>query len=423
MNLLYRITFRISIALLVLFAVWGTLFYYIIIDEINDETDDALEDYSEYIITRALMGESLPEKDNGSNNSYYMVEVSSEYADRTPKIRYSEEMVYLHSKKETEPARIYKTIFKDREGHFFELTVMIPTIEKDDLKETILFWIVLLYVALLLAIIIINAIVLRRSLRPLYTILDWINELSLTKETPPLDIRPDITEFHKLADALLRSAQRNAEVYEQQSRFIGHASHELQTPIAIIQNRLEMLVDEPNLTEPQLIQIAKACQTLNDLSRLNKTLLLLAKIENKQFPESGEIHINQTITALLAGFSEAYEYKGINLRIEENAQLHIRMNDTLASVLFNNLIKNAYIHNFPKGEITITINTRSIVFSNTSESEALNPEHIFKYFYQNSKKEGSSGLGLALVKSIAQLYSLEVSYHYEDGRHRFAIRS
>ncbi len=421
MKLLYRILFNISIALLVLFAIWGTLFYYIIIDEINDETDDSLEHYSEYIITRALAGEKLPEKDNGTNNSYHIIEVTADYAESTPGIQFLDEAIYLHSRGETEPARIYKTIFKNSEGRFFELTVMIPTIEKKDLKETVLFWIILLYVVLLLAIVFVNALVMRRSLQPLYTMLAWLNELRINKETPPLNVKSDISEFKKLSEALLRSAHRNAEMYEQQSLFIGHASHELQTPLAIAQNRLEILADDSSLSESQLVQILKTKRSLESISKLNKTLLLLTKIENKQFPDSKEININDLLRSLSGDFSEAYGHLTIECVIKEDARLKIMMNETLAFVFLSNLIKNAYNHNYKGGKVSITVKSGSIRISNTAESGALNPEYIFRRFYQGSKREGVAGLGLSLVESICKLYSMKILYLFEDGMHHFEV--
>lgn len=417
MKLLYRISLRISIALLILFAGWGVLFYYIIIDEINDETDDSLEHYSEYIIIQALTGELLPDKDNGTNNSYFLTEVSPEYAKNTSSVRFLDQVVYVQSKGETEPARICKTVFKNNEGRFYELTVMVPTIEKEDLKQTILFWMILLYVLLLLSIIIINAYVMRRSLRPLYVILDWIDHLSLKNETLPLHIDSDISEFRKLSDALIKSAQRNAEVYEQQSAFIGHASHELQTPIAVAQNRLEILADDPALTETQLTQILKAKKSLETISKLNKTLLLLTKIENMQFPDSKAIDVNRLLLSLVEDFREAYTYLDIRCTVEENARLSIEMNETLASVLFSNLIKNAYLHNDREGRVHVLISSQSVRISNTARHGALNPDYIFRRFYQDSTKEGSAGLGLSLVESVCKLYSATISYAYEEEMH------
>lgn len=422
MNLIYRITLRISATLLVVFAVWGILFYIVIIDEINDETDDSLEDYAEYIITRALAGEALPDADNGTNNSYYINEVDELYAKTNPSVRYLDEEVYLYSKKETEPARIFKTIFKNKDNLYFELTVMIPTIEKSDLERTILLWIIILYFGLLLTILAINAIVLRQSLRPLYVLLDWLDELSLERELKPLDLNTNITEFKKLSDSLYRSAERNAEIYEQQSLFIGHASHELQTPIAVAKNRLELLIDEPGLTEDQLKQLIKTKRSLEDIAKLNKTLLLLTRIENRQFEENSNLDINAMFRSLGEDFTEAYERMEIDFTVDERSKLFVRMNHMLASVLISNLIKNAFIHNNKGGKVAVTVQDDGFTVSNTAVSGALNPEYIFRRFYQADKKEGSAGLGLSLVESITNLYKINVTYSFNQGFHTFYVK-
>lgn len=421
MKLQQRIIIPLSIVQLLLFAVWATLFYYIIIDEINDETDDSLEYYSEYIITRALEGEELPDKNNGTNNSYHLVEVTPEYASQTPSVRFSDEVVYIHSEKETEPSRVLRTVFKDRYEQYFELTVMIPTIEKEDLKETILHWIVLLYFVLLLAIIVINLLIHRHSLQPLYTMLSWLENVTPAKKAPPLNTYTRVSEFRKLSDALQRSAQRGNELYEQQRLLIGHASHELQTPVAIAQNQLELLADDPALTESQLEQILKAKQSLEKLSKLNKTLLLLTKIDSEQFPDSIEIDVNKMLASLLADFEEAYKHLNINCVMEQEAHIGIRANEMLTHVLFSNLFKNAYLHNRPDGSIRIAVSLNGVRVSNTAIHGALNPAYIFRRFYREAPKEGSSGLGLSLVDSICKYYGMQVSYTFEDEMHHFDI--
>jgi len=144
MKLIYRIIIRIALMLTVVLGAWAVFFYIAVIDEVNDEVDDSLEDYSETIIIRALAGEELPSKNNGSNNQYYLRKVSKEYADEREDICYKDSMVYIVEKEETEPARILTTLFKDDEGQYYELTVSTPTIEKDDLKDAMLGWIIFL---------------------------------------------------------------------------------------------------------------------------------------------------------------------------------------------------------------------------------------------------------------------------------------
>lgn len=422
MKLIYRITLRISLVLLLLMTAWAFFFYTIIVDEINDETDDSLEDYSEMIIMRALAGDELPSNDNGSNNTYYITEVGDHYKTINPGLRYSDEMVYVRSKKETEPARILRTIFRNADDQFYELTVMIPTIEKEDLQETILKWIVLLYIALLLAIIGVNVWVLRKSLKPLYVLLDWLERFTVGKSYQPLKNHTNVSEFRKLNEAIIRTASRNEEMYEQQKQFIGNASHEMQTPLAVCQNRLEVLMNSPELTEGELSEIVKTRQTLDYIVRLNKTLLLLSKIDNRQFPEAKTVSITEVIDHHQADYAEVYAHRRIEFVREYSAHPEVQMNEMLATILFNNLLKNAYVHTPEGGRITVRVTPKQLVIRNTAAGEALDGDRIFERFYQARKKEGSTGLGLSLVKSVAKFYDMPIHYHFEEGEHVFTVQ-
>lgn len=151
------------------------LFYAAMVDEINDEADDALEDYSELIVTRMLAGRALPSLNSGSNNSYSIAPVDEAYASEHPRIVYYDAEVFIPEKDETEPARILTTVFQDRDGNYFELKVATPTFEKDDLLETILGWVVSLYFLLLVTIVGVTVWVLHRSMRPLYALLRWLD--------------------------------------------------------------------------------------------------------------------------------------------------------------------------------------------------------------------------------------------------------
>ena len=421
MKLTSKIIHRTSIVLLLLMLVWSTIFYFIIIDEINDETDDSLEDYSENIITRALTGDSLPSKDNGTNNSYHIVSVTEQYAMKNERVRYADEMVYLEFKKETEPARVLRTIFRDDSDQYYELTVSIPTIEKEDLREMILWWFILLYVGLMIAIIGVNYWVISKSFRPFYAMLKWLDTFSVEKELKPFENKTNITEFKKLESAISRSAQRSTEMYEQQKLFIGHASHELQTPLAICRNRLEILAEDPGLTEKQLEDILKTCQTFDHVIKLNKTLLLLTKIENGQYPEVISVNVNKLLSKILEDYSEIYAYRNPVITFDESREKILQLNETLANVLFSNLIKNAFVHSQQNGVIRIEIGVSTITFSNSGKDQPLDTKKIFKRFYSENKNGGSSGLGLSLVKSICKHYGMDIRYSYSDQMHTFTL--
>lgn len=421
MKLIYQILVRLFLALTVILAAWGFFFYITIIDEINDEVDDSLEDYSENIITRALAGHNLPSQSDGTNNTYFLKEITKEEAKEKPHLRYSDEDVYIVEKEEKEPARILVTIFKDQEGRYFELTVSTPTIEKEDLQDAILNWIIILYVTLFISLLTINIWIYHNSMKPLYILLKWMDHYTIGKEIPLPELKTGITEFRKLHDAANRSVERNQAIFEQQKQFIGNASHELQTPLAICQNRLEMLAENESMTEELLTEITKVQETLNYIIRLNKSLLLLSKIENGQFRDDQLLCLNDLIRRQLEDYQEIYSHKEITVEVEEQGKLEINMSPTLATALITNLLKNAYTHNQAPGKIQITITPHSLTFSNTGASERLDDEKIFHRFYQGQNSgQGSSGLGLSIAKAICNLYHLRLEYSY-DGVHHFKL--
>lgn len=420
MKLFHLVLWRISLALIVVLTVWAGFFYMAVVEEVNDEVDDTLEDYSEGLIIRALSGEDMPTASNGSNNQYYLYEVSESYAASHPQITYRDEMVFITEKSETEPARVLITIFRTEDERYMELVVYTPTIEKLDLLRAILGWIIFLYVLLLLIILSINIWVFRKNMKPLYVLLKWLDSSQLGKKNGPLENTTKITEFRKLNAATMAFAERGEKLFEQQKTFIGNASHEMQTPLAICRNRLEMLMEDETLTEHQLNELIKTHQTLENLTRMNRSLLLLCKIENGQFADTRSVCLNDILAHYLDDYKEVYAYRNITVTVTTDSSFCVEMNDSLVSVLVTNLLKNSFVHNIDGGFIYIKITANTFEISNTGE-KPLDRERIFERFYQGQKKEGSTGLGLALVDSICKANHLKIDYTYVENRHIFTI--
>lgn len=420
MKLFHLVLWRISLALIVVLTVWAGFFYMEVVEEVNDEVDDTLEDYSEGLIIRALSGEDMPTASNGSNNQYYLYEVSESYAASHPQITYRDEMVFITEKSETEPARVLITIFRTEDERYMELVVYTPTIEKLDLLRAILGWIIFLYVLLLLIILSINIWVFRKNMKPLYVLLKWLDSSQLGKKNEPLENTTKITEFRKLNAATMAFAERGEKLFEQQKTFIGNASHEMQTPLAICRNRLEMLMEDETLTEHQLNELIKTHQTLENLTRMNRSLLLLCKIENGQFVDTRSVCLNDILAHYLDDYKEVYAYRNITVTVTTDSSFCVEMNDSLVSVLVTNLLKNSFVHNIDGGFIYIKITANTFEISNTGE-KPLDRERIFERFYQGQKKEGSTGLGLALVDSICKANHLKIDYTYVENRHIFTI--
>lgn len=420
MKLIYRISLRLSLVLLPLIALWAVVFYFTMVDEINDEVDDALEDYSELIVIRMLSGELLPRMNEGSNNSYTIAPVDENYAAAHPGIDYYDAEVYIPEKEETEPARFLVTIFQDGNGQFYELKVATPTFEKDELLETILWWVVWLYLLLLITVVGTTKWIFHNSMRPLYALLHWLDGYVPGHKTVPVPNNTSITEFRRLNTAAQQAVDRSEELLEQQKQFIGNASHELQTPLAVLGGRMEYMLDHAGLDEQTMGEVIQMQRTLGHIVRLNKTLLLLAKIDNGQFPENTDVDISAMIREQKELYDDIYEERDIRCDMHLTGSFLVRMNESLASVLVSNLIRNAYVHSEAGARIDIRIEGRTLTVSNDGVTP-LDGKHIFERFYQGSKREGSTGLGLALVKAVADSYGLCVGYRFGEEQHIFSV--
>lgn len=420
MRLIYRIVVRLGVALLVIMSLWATLFYYTMVDEIRDEADDSLEDYSSLIITRVLAGRELPQMGDGSNNSFTLTPVDAAYAAAQPHLKYEDHDFYITEKQETEPARVLTTIFHDEQGRYYELRVATPTFEKNDLFQSILWWVVALYVVLLLITLSVTMLIFYGSMRPMYAMLQWLDDYKPGAKPSPVPVSADVKEFARLGRALQGAVDRSEELVERQSQFIGNASHELQTPLAIIGNRVEWLLDGGNLTDEQAAELFKIQSTLGRAVRLNKTLLLLTKIENGKFPESVEVDVARLVQDSVEMYGEIYESRQMTVRVDIDDNVKVEMNESLATTLVSNLIKNMYVHSAEGSSGSVTISSGRLIIENDGE-QALDGERIFDRFYQGPKSKGSMGLGLPLVAAVCRTYSLGISYQFKQGRHCFTV--
>lgn len=421
MKLIHNIAVRLSVALLPVIGLWAMVFYFVIVDEINDEADDLLESYSEQLMVRKLSGKELPVTNIMTDGHYSISQVTESYADSQAGMEYYDSNFYISETDENEPARFLKTIFRDREGRCFELIVATPTFEKDDLIGTILWWILALYLILLLTVILIALVVLQKSMRPLYKILDWLNAYTPGKSHSRLSIDTDIHEFRQLEKVTTEATDRSDKAFEKQKQFIGNASHELQTPLAVLGGRIDWMLDNDSLGEESVGELVQMKRELGHIVRLNKTLLLLTKIDNDQFPDQTDVNLSSMVLSQKELYEEIFSSKKISCSVQvPDEPVIIRMNETLASILVTNIIKNAFVHSPEGGTVALTLTENELVVANSGDSP-LDQGRIFDRFYQGAKKDGSTGLGLALAKTIADRNGLRLTYSYENGMHLFRI--
>jgi hypothetical protein len=412
---------KLALLLFLLMAVWGVLFYYAIIDEVVDETDDTLENYGEILMESALHDPSILETE-GSLMSFYKFTPISEEEGRHYRQVFYDATVYIELEDEDEPVRVMCTAFRMPDGQYYELKLMISILERDDMVEAMLWYLGALFLLFLICTSIGIQLVLKGVFRPLHRLLDWLHCIQPGKEVPPLDNPTKIREFRQLSDAALDMGNRSYKAYEEQKQFIENASHELQTPLAIVRGKVELLAESEGMTEQQMEQLDEIYATLGRAVKLNKSLLLLSRIENGQYTEMEDVSVDEILDELLPDLMDIYEHKQVRLiRKREEQPFIIRCNHSLAQILVSNLVKNSLLHNREGGELQVLTTPTSLVIKNTGDVP-LDGEKLFRRFYHGMDgKKDSAGLGLAIARSIALSSSLKLTYEWQDGMHTFRL--
>ena len=412
---------KLALLLFLLMAVWGVLFYYAIIDEVVDETDDSLENYGEILMESALHDPSILETE-GSLMSFYKFTPISEEEGRHYRQVFYDATVYIELEDEDEPVRVMCTAFRMPDGQYYELKLMISILERDDMVEAMLWYLGALFLLFLICTSIGIQLVLKGVFRPLHRLLDWLHCIQPGKEVPPLDNPTKIREFRQLSDAALDMGNRSYKAYEEQKQFIENASHELQTPLAIVRGKVELLAESEGMTEQQMEQLDEIYATLGRAVKLNKSLLLLSRIENGQYTEMEDVSVDEILDELLPDLMDIYEHKQVRLiRKREEQPFIIRCNHSLAQILVSNLVKNSLLHNREEGELQVLTTPTSLVIKNTGDVP-LDGEKLFRRFYHGMDgKKDSTGLGLAIARSIALSSSLKLTYEWQDGMHTFRL--
>ncbi|MEJ1239484.1 HAMP domain-containing sensor histidine kinase [Chryseolinea sp. T2] len=230
-----------------------------------------------------------------------------------------------------------------------------------------------------------------------------------------------IYEFNELNSELEKMTEKISQDYRNLKEFTENASHEIQTPLALINSRVEELIQETNVAPKQMSWIQDIHESTLRLSRLNHALLLLSKIDNGQFYEREPINVNALIRSKLSALEEIFNLKGLTVSYKEEGTLVLPMNGILADALFTNLLNNSVKHNVRPGTIDIFIDDRKFVIRNSGDTLNENPEVLFERFRKHNQSSNSLGLGLAIVKKISDVHRLKISYTYSDRFHTFKL--
>jgi len=308
------------------------------------------------------------------------------------------------------------------EGKPFVLMSHIPMIENKDLLATMGSQYGLLFLALLVSLTILQRMMSKKLWKPFYDTLDKIEGFKLESGQKPDFEQTTTIEFSRLNEKLNGLMVDNITIYKQQKEFIENASHELQTPLAVFKSQLDILLQQPGLTQSNTEIIRSLYAVSARMTRLNKNLLFLARIDNAQLSNMEVVDFVKILHDQLLYLRELAESEGLTVHVETGNSLNLKANKLLVESLINNMVVNAIRHNVKEGTINIKVDNSGLKVSNTGVPYALDPNKIFRRFSRSSEEKKGNGLGLAIVQQICIMHGWEVGYNYENNLHVFGVK-
>jgi signal transduction histidine kinase len=280
----------------------------------------------------------------------------------------------------------------------------------------------MLFIGLALAFYLSHRLISKKIWGPFYAMLEYLSNLRIDKQKTLELTHSKIDEFTMLNESISELVRKNKEVFESQKQFIEDASHEMQMPLSVIQSHLETLISRNKFTREQADIIEGIINSLQRLKKLNKTLLLLSKIENRQFLNTDQVDINKTISGMMEYYEEQITALNISVTFDAQNMLITNGNTLLSEILIQNLLKNAFFHNKENGTVKVFSSGTKLTIANTgNKSMTLDKNKLFNRFYKQSTNPESWGLGLAIAKKIADTSGWKLHYRQENDLHIFEV--
>jgi signal transduction histidine kinase len=424
MKLLTKTNIYTSIATALLFALGVFVVYQVIKLKLDRDVDEQLLSTKNRIIKG--LKEGIPPKEFLSNigQQIYVKEIYRQTIFDNRFVEYVEKKVdYKTGKKDdndiiTQRELLFQVKVRDK---LYEVTICISLLEGQKMGEYIIGVVLIFLIVSIVFLFLLNRYISAFIWSPFYDTLFNIKTWNI-KKNANLEFKPtDIDEFHLLNDTVKDLTQQIQLDYYNLKEFTENVSHEAQTPLSIISTKLELLLQQSNYSEKQHEHLLQAYRATQRMYKLNEALILLTRIENKQFVDKCLIDLTLAIEEKLDVLSDFIEAKNIIIQKEYNKIIQKEVNPVLLTILLNNLFINAIKYNYEdKGTIRIMVDENSLTIENSSPLGKIDKQFMFERFKKNSTS-GSLGVGLSLIKKVIDFFNWQITYSYKDNLHKFKI--
>jgi signal transduction histidine kinase len=400
------------------FIIGGFIFYHIIFSIINKRTNDDLKTEIKLIEEQIIHSDSIPDF-----TQYFGHQIVVTIFNQVVIPNYSlRDTILIDSVTNDEIPHRYIISFANKNNKSYSIELFKPLIKTNQLAEDIFVVMFIMFLFLLLSLILIDYFISRKIWSPFYNTLKQIKEYDISTANSLTLNESSITEFRQLNEVLLHMSKKISNNYFNLKEFTENASHEIQTPLAIIKSKLELLIQSHPLTNEQMKLVHSMYNSVSRLSKLNTNLVLLSKIENSQFHELSKVNLSEIIESVLLNLDDLIIQKELVIHKDFPEQsVEIVMNPTLADVLIINLISNAVKHNIKNGQLNISLTGKSLEISNSGLPLEVDPELMFDRFKKSKTSSESLGLGLSIVKKITSINKMVIFYTYASGIHTLTL--
>jgi len=396
------------------FVACGTLSFYLIRHAITQDIDEHL------LFRKTEISTMIPQIANIGSIGNSLVITKKDGAPSSGTI-VSDTVLFDKTEGERLPFRqlVYDSLVN---GALYHIIIRKSLIESEDLIDGILLAFSVVFGLFAIISLLINTIINKRLLKPFYRTLDLMNGFDLKTHEAFLLPKTSTTEFQSLNRILEKMTRKISDDYKNIREFTENASHEMQTPLAIIISRLESLLEGQVLRQDGIEPVRTALHSANRLARMNKGLLLLTRIECGTFSEVQSMNFLAEVESQLELCRELIEMKGITVQKSCEVEPEVKMNAALATVLVSTLINNAIVHNIENGFIRIATCRSYFTVENSGRPLTVEPVQLFERFKKNNQTSETLGLGLAIAKKICEENGFIISYDAIDDKHRISIR-